>query len=198
MQNNINILTNFFYEIGNLRKILRAHQQTLLSHDPTDNIASHSFRSTFIGYFLAKELEADADKVLKMCLLHDIEEVRSSDMNWLNKKYVKVYEEEIREDQLKNLPHSEEFIELSKEYSERETREAKIAKDADCLDQVLLLKEYVQQGNEEARRWLHEENKDECQQIKIMHFSLTKEIAKKAIEQKPSDWWKNAWTPKNR
>jgi len=198
MENKIDILAKFFYEIGNLRKVLRAHQQALLVVDPTDNIASHSFRTVFIGYFLAKELEGDADKVLKMCLLHDIEEVRSGDMNWINKKYVKVYGKEIRKDQLKNLPHSSEFLQLSKEYTERQSKEAKIAKDADLLEQVFLLKEYAQQGNKEAERWLHEDGDDECQQIKLMNFDLTKEIAKKAITQKPSDWWENIWTPKNR
>jgi len=197
--NKIDTLANFFYEIGNLRKVLRAHQQTLLAHDPTDNIASHSFRCALIGYFLAKELKADSDKVLKMCLLHDIEEIRSGDMNWLNKKYVKVFETEIREDQLKNLPHNKEFLELSEEYNQRKTKEAKIAKDADLLDQVLLLKEYAWQGNNEAKLWLHEgKRNDKCQQIKLMHFNLTKKIAEKAKSQKPSDWWKNAWTSKRR
>ena len=61
------------------------HQQVLLAHDPTDNIASHSFRAAFIGYFLAKQLKADANKVLKMCLLHDLEEIRTGDHNWIHK-----------------------------------------------------------------------------------------------------------------
>ena len=198
MENKTDILAKFFYEIGNLKKFLRAHQQTLLTVDPTDNIASHSFRTAFIGYFLAKELTADADKVLKMCLLHDIEEVRSGDMNWVNKKYAKVYGDEIRDDQLEGLPHSQEFLQLSKEYTERQSKEAKIAKDADLLEQVFLLKEYAQQGNKEAEHWLHEDGADECQQIKLMNFDFTKEIAKKAMEMKPSDWWENIWTPKNR
>lgn len=128
MQNTIEILAKFFYEIGNLRKVLRSHQKLLLTTEPTDNISSHSFRTTFIGYFLAKEFEADADKVLKMCLLHNIEEVRSGDMNWVNKKYVKVYGEEVRKGQLENMPHSEEFLKLSEEYSQRQSKEARIAK----------------------------------------------------------------------
>lgn len=198
MENKIDTLTKFFYEIGGLRFVLRAHQKTLLVNNPTDNIASHSFRVAFIGYFLAKELGADADKVLKMCLLHDIEEVRSGDMNWLNKKYVKVFGDEIRKDQLEGLPHSEEFLQLSEEYSERQTQEAKIAKDADLLDQVLLLREYSQSGNKEAEHWLHEDGEGECQQIKLMTFDLTKQIAQEAIKQKPSDWWENVWTSKNR
>lgn len=198
MKNTTDALTKFFYEVGGLRYVLRAHQKTLLVNDSTDNIASHSFRAAFIGYFLAKETGADADKILKMCLLHDIEEVRSGDMNWLNKKYVKIFGDEIRKDQLESLPHAEEFLQLSQEYSERQTKEARVSKDADLLDQVFLLKEYAQQGNKEAEHWLHEDDGSECQQIKLMHFDLTKQIAREAIRQKPSDWWENSWTPKNR
>ncbi|MEW5805388.1 MAG: HD domain-containing protein, partial [Patescibacteria group bacterium] len=148
-------LTQFFYEIGALRKTLRAHQQTLLVNDPSDNIAAHSFRVAVIGYFLAKALKADADKVIKMCLIHDLEEARSGDQNWVNKKYVKVYEEEIREEQLNGLIGAEELKKISQEYQERKTKEAKIAKDADLLDQILLLKEYEHQGNKEASNWLN-------------------------------------------
>ena len=127
-QNQIKKLVSFVFEIGNLRKVIRAHQQTLLSFDLSDTIASHSFRVIFIGYFLAKELKADVDKVVKMCLLHDLEETRSSDHNWVHKRYVKVFEDEIRHDQLKNLSNSEELLKLSKEYQERKTLEAKITK----------------------------------------------------------------------
>jgi putative hydrolase of HD superfamily len=89
-----------------------------------------------------------------MCLLHDIEEARSGDQNWVNKKYVKVFEKEIVEDQLRGLLNSEELLNLLKEYYERKTLEAKIVKDADLLDQLLLLKEYEFQGSKEPARWL--------------------------------------------
>jgi len=190
-------LTAFFFEIGNLRKVIRAHQQTLLSFDLSDTIASHSFRVTLIGYFLAKTLKADVDKVVKMCLLHDLEETRSSDHNWVHKKYVKVFEEEIRYDQLKDLPDSKELIKFSKEYQERKTLEAKIAKDADLLDEIFLLKEYAWQGNKEAKDWLkgvHTVSHHE----KMMFTKLAKQIAKEAKRQSPSFWWEKLWTPKGR
>lgn len=189
-------LTSFFFEIGNLRKVIRAHQQTLLSFDLSDTIASHSYRVTLIGYFLARALKADADKVIKMCLLHDLEETRSSDHNWVHKRYVKVFEDEIRYDQLKNLSNSEELINLSREYQERKTLEAKIAKDADLLDQVLLLKEYQWQGNKEAEEWL--KLKGKSQQEKLMFTDIAKEIAKEIKKQPPSDWWSTLWTPERR
>ena len=191
--NKIKELTSFFFEIGTLRKIARSHRQTLLTDDLSDNIASHSFRSAIIGYFLAKEVGVDADKVIKMCLLHDIEESRAGDQNWVHKKYIKVFEDEIRREQLEKIPNSKELLNLSKEYDERKSLEAKIAKDADLLDQVLLLREYEWMGNKEAKRWL-----DGGAQGKRMYNKITQQIVKEISKQKPSLWWHNLWTSDRR
>lgn len=191
--NRIKNLTNFSFELGTLRKVARAHRQTLLTNDLTDNIASHSFRVSLIGYFLAKQEKANPEKVIKMCLIHDLEESRSGDQNWVNKRYVKVFEEEIREGQLSSLPFSSELLSLSKEYQERKTPEAKIAKDADLLDQILLLCEYRWQGNREAEDWLVG-----GEQEKMMFSKTAKKIAKTAINSTPHDWWNDLWTNKRR
>jgi len=196
-QTEIKKLVSFFFEIGNLRKVIRAHQQTLLSFDLSDTIASHSFRVTLIGYFLAKSLEADADKVTKMCLIHDLEETRSSDHNWVHKKYVKVFEDEIRRDQLENLSDLGELSKVAKEYDERKTLEAKITKDADLLDETFLLREYAWQGNKEAKSWLGTAN-TEGNHEKLMFTKLAKQIAREAKRQPPSFWWKNLWTSNRR
>jgi putative hydrolase of HD superfamily len=190
-------LVSFFFEVGTLRKVIRSHRQTLLVNDLTDNIASHSFRTAIIGYFLAKEVGVDPDKVIKMCLLHDIEESRCGDQNWVHKKYIKVFEEEIRRGQLKNLPNQKELLALSGEYQERKTKEAKVAKDADLLEEIFLLREYEWQGNKEAIDWL-KGTKKSSQQEKLMFTRLAKEIAKETKKQKPSLWWNNLWTNKRR
>lgn len=182
-------LTSFFFEIGTLRKIVRSHRQTLLTDDLSDNIASHSFRVAIIGYFLAKEVGADPDKVIKMCLLHDIEESRAGDQNWVQKKYIKVFEDEIRREQLEKIPNSQELLNLSKEYDKKKSLEAKIAKDADLLDQILLLREYEWMGNKEAKRWL-----DGGAQEKRMYNQITRQIVKEISKQRPSLWWHNLWT----
>ncbi len=195
-KNNLGKMVSFFYEIGSLRKIARAHQQALMSQDLSDNIASHSFRTAIIGYFLAEELNADSGKVMKMCLLHDIEEARCGDQNWVHKRYVKVFEEEIRKEQLTNVPNSTELQKISEEYQERKTLEAKIAKDADLLDQNLLLKEYQLQGNKEAERWLKAEGENE--QEKLMFTDLAKEMSEEIKTQEPTSWWDSLWTSKRR
>jgi putative hydrolase of HD superfamily len=128
-------IVNFLFEIGTMKKISRAHQQILLSQDLSDNIATHSFRVVLISWFLAKMEKADSYKTVMMALLHDIKEIRSGDHNYLHKKYVKIFEDEISKDQLGNLPFNE-LYDINLEFEERKTKEAIIAKDADLLDQI--------------------------------------------------------------
>ncbi len=197
-QEQIKRLASFFFEAGTLRKIPRSHQQTLLIQDLSDNIASHSFRVALIGYFLAENLGADSSKVVKMCLFHDLEEARTGDQNWLHKSYIKSFEGEVREDQVEGIQNTEEFKDLSREYDERKTLEARIAKDADYLDEILLLKEYVWQGSREAEDWLHFDEEERNEQEKRLSTDLAKELAKEIKKQNPSDWWQNYWSPRKR
>lgn len=191
-------LAQMLYEVGTLRKVPRAHMQTLLTHDLTDNIASHSFRVSIIGWFLAHLEKVDPYKVSVMCLFHDTAEARSGDQNWVHKKYVKVFEEEIVKDQISGLPAESELMKLSKEYSERKTVESKIAKDADLIDQILLLKEYEWNGNKEAANWLGENKGKGNMQYKLLNSPSAKKLAKEIIKQKPHSWWANTWTDKRR
>lgn len=186
-------LISFFFEVGTLRKVIRAHRQTLLTDDFSDNIASHSFRTAIIGWFLAKIEGVDPYKVVIICLLHDLEESRAGDQNWVHKRFVKVFEKEIREGQLRNLPKANELLELSKEYQERKTIEAKIAKDSDLLDQILILKEYAWRGNKEAEKWLKGKEQEE-----LMFTETGKKLAAEAYRQRPSEWWDNLWTNNRR
>ncbi|GBD34006.1 hypothetical protein HRbin34_00314 [bacterium HR34] len=184
-KNNFENIVDFFFELGTLRKVIRAHQQALFGNDASDNIASHTFRVCFIGYFLAQIEKADAFKVVMMCLVHDIPEIRTGDQNNIHKKYVKAFEDEVINDQLNGLPFSEFLKNLFFEYEERKTKEAKIAKDADILDEIFLLKEYSATGNKEAERWLKNHSHS-----KFLNTKTAKEIYKVIIKKNISDWWK--------
>lgn len=173
-------LANFFFEVGTLRKTARSHRQGLLTDDLSDNISSHSYRVTVIGYFLAKLAKADVNKVVHICLFHDVSESRSGDQNWIHKRYVKVFEDEISHDQFDHLSFGKDILVLGREYQERKTLEAKLAKDADLLDQILLLKEYEHVGNQEAAEWLKNNA-----QIKLLQTTYAKKLAKKILAQPP-------------
>ncbi len=191
-------LADFLFEIGTMRKVLRMHRQTLLTDDMSDNIATHSFRVTMIGWLLAKKENVDPYKVVMMCMLHDFGEIRSNDHNWVNKRYTRIFDSEIIEEQLGSLPFPE-LKELAQEYEKRESKEAIIAKDADMIDQILLLKEYEWQGNKEASIWLNGKGGDKGNaQIKKLKLESSKEIGQAIYDRNPSDWWNNLWTDQNR
>jgi len=186
-------LVALFFEAGSLRKTIRSHRQTLLTDDLSDNIASHSFRVSVIGWYLAKLEKADPYKVLLMSLFHDFSESRSGDQNWIHKKYLKVFEEEIQKDQFVDKPFGDELVGVLIEYDERKTLEAHLAKDADLLDQILLLKEYEWVGNKEALLWLKGR-----EQEKRLFSTSAKKLVKEIYLQKPSSWWNKIWTAKRR
>lgn len=192
-------IVDFLFEVGTMKKLPRIHQQMLLSQDLSDNIAAHSYRVAIIAWFLAKMEETDPYKTVMMALIHDTKEVRSGDHNYVHKKYVKIFEEEIAKDQLGALPFADLF-ELDQEFEIRQSKEAITAKDADLIDQMLLLKEYAHQGNKEAEIWLtgKGEGNTENVQYKNLKTESAKKLGKEILSGKVSEWWENIWTPKNR
>ena len=192
-------ITDFLFEIGTMRKLPRIHQQMLLTQDLSDNIATHSFRVTLIAWFLAKMEQIDPYKTVMAALLHDVKEVRSGDHNYVHKKYIKVFEDEISKDQLGDLPFSD-LLTIDQEYEARQSKEAVVAKDADLLDQILLLKEYVHQGNKEAEIWLSGKGNQEKEnvQFRSLKTESAKKLGKQILDGNLSEWWENIWTNANR
>jgi len=192
-------IANFLYEIGTMRKLMRIHRQVFLSDDMSDSIASHSYRVAMIAWFLAKEEKADPYKTVMMGLLHDMGEVRSNDHNWIHKKYVKIFDQEINEEQLGTLPYPD-LKALIDEYEKRESQESILVKEADTLDQILLLREYAWAGNKEAEVWLHGKPGKEKTNVLLdrLKTQIGKKIGQAIYDVNPSDWWNDLWTSKNR
>lgn len=191
-------IVNFLFEVGTMRKLMRIHRQTFLSDDMSDSIASHSYRVAMIAWFLAKESGADPYKTVMMALLHDMNEARTNDHNWVHKRYVKIFTDEVNQEQLGSLPYGDLKM-LIDEYEERKSKESVLVKEADLLDQILLLREYAWAGNKEAELWLHGKgNKKEATQLSKLKTSIGKEFGKSMYKIGPSDWWKDLWTSKNR
>ena len=108
-----------------------------------DSVAAHSFSTGILAYFLAKQLQKegvkiDAEKVLKMGLLHDVGETIVGDVGTFVKGMAgggfKNIEEEGVKALVEGLDWGKETIELVEEYNQRETLEARVVKAADNLD----------------------------------------------------------------
>jgi len=79
-------IANFLFETGMLQKTPRSGFQFLGSG--CESVAEHTLRTIFIGYALCKlDPEVDESRVMKLCLIHDLPETRTGDMNYVNKKY---------------------------------------------------------------------------------------------------------------
>jgi putative hydrolase of HD superfamily len=186
-------IAKFLYEVGTLRKIPRMHRQAFLTNDDSDNIASHSFRVPLIAWMIAEGEGFDPYKTAMMALMHDLGETRTGDHNWIAKRYVKIEEDQIIEEQLGPFPS---LIKIAKEYRERISPEAIAAKDADLIDQILLMREYAHQGNTEAARWLTTERS--CKRVEALKLATSKKIAEAILQTNVYDWWSSLYTNVNK
>lgn len=176
--NNLNNISLFLFELDFLRFIKRS----ILLTTTGPSVAEHCFRATIIGYFLASLANADNSKVVLMLLFHDIEETRIGDLNSIQKKYIKAANQKAIEDAMFNLPSSKEILSLIREFHLQNTLEAKLAKDADLLEQLMEEKEAFDEGNPEAKTWIRHSSA----QLKT---SIGKKLAEKIINSYKNDWW---------
>lgn len=106
-----------------------------------ESVAEHSWRAALMAFFLRDEFpQADMDKVIRMCLIHDLGEAFTGDIPTFDKTKA----DEDREERLlyawvESLPepYVGEMRSLYEEMAERKTLEAKIYKAIDGLEAVL-------------------------------------------------------------
>ena len=73
-------------------------------------MAEHSLRVAVIGYVLANMSGKFApEKIVLMCLFHDLVEARTGDLNYVNKRYVKADEDAAVSDMTAQLPFGNEI-----------------------------------------------------------------------------------------
>jgi putative hydrolase of HD superfamily len=174
-------IANFLFEAGMLKRTPRTGFQFLGSG--AESVAEHIFRTVYIGYTLGRLSKgADADRIIKMCLFHDLPEARTGDLNYVNKKYVRADTEKAVEDLAATVPFGGEISELVDEFERGETIEARLAHDADQLELILALKEYKDLGNKYANEWLDFA-------IKRLKTAVARELSQTILETDSSLWW---------
>ena len=179
-------IAKLIFEIGTLKRMKRAWLKNEGVSNP-ESVADHIYRTAVIGYLVAKMERADADKVMKMCLFHDIAEVRIGDIDKIAQRYIEKDEVEMKilEDQLKNLPFSvgEEAMDAVKEMSQKITKEAIIAKDADILELLFQAKEYADIGHTGCLYWIEKNSR-------FLKTESAKNILAELSSMNSTDWWK--------
>jgi putative hydrolase of HD superfamily len=189
-------IANFLFEVGMLKRTPRSGLQFLGSG--SESVAEHAFRVTCIAYVLAR-LEPDADeaRLIKLCLLHDVHESRTGDLNYMNKKYLTADEDQAVEHMTRDLPFGDDIMEAVREFNAGKTKEALLANDADQLDLILLLKEQQDLGNKYAAEWIDFA-------LKRLKTPTGQKIAEQVLKtdwthwwfEDKSDWWVNGGNPR--
>lgn len=175
-------ITDFLFEIGILSRIKRTGFYYLGSG--SQSVSEHSFRVAIIGYCLARMLNADVDvlKTILMCLLHDVPEARTGDLNYVNKRYVNADEEKSYKEMLNNNPYREEIKSLLIELSRKESIESKICSDSDQLEMILSLKEELDRGNSFSSEWIPAV-------FDRLILNESKKLAESIIKTPSYSWW---------
>ncbi|HPC85691.1 MAG TPA: HD domain-containing protein [Smithellaceae bacterium] len=174
-------IADFLFEVGMLSKTPRSGYQFLGSG--RESVAEHILRTVFIGYALCK-LNPSLNEldVLKMCVLHDLPEARTGDMNYVNKKYVEVNEAKAVKELTEGLPFGDDIRRAIDEFNARETPEANTARDADQIALILQLKEYGDLGNKYSDEWIH-------YALQRLATEEGKKLAERIIQTDSSHWW---------
>lgn len=174
-------IVDFLFEVGILNELPRSGYHFL--GGARQSVAEHSFRITVIAYCLAKmDPTVDEARLVKMSLLHDIVEARTGDMNYVQKKYTQVDEDKAIDEQAASLPFGDEYRALMAEFKEGLTPESRLAKDADQLELLLVLKRTSDIGNKDADRWMDFA-------IKRLQTEPGRRLGERIVRTRSDRWW---------
>jgi putative hydrolase of HD superfamily len=146
-------VAEFLFEGRLLKKIPRSGFQFL--GDGKESVAEHCFLTTLIAYVISQlEPDVNTEKLISMCLVHDLAESRVGDLNYVQKMYVTVDENRAVSHMTRHLPFGNHLTSLINEFNQRTSKESQLAHDADQLALILELKNLSDLGKTHADKWL--------------------------------------------
>ena len=141
--------------LGVAERLKDATRHCYTSGGRHESVAEHCWMMTLMAFLMKEEFpEADMDKVIRMCIIHDLGEAFTGDIPTFNKTAADEEKEEtLLYNWVRSLPEeqSREMLELYAEMEARETLEAKLYKTIDGLEAV------VQHNFSDISTWLPNE-----------------------------------------
>jgi len=174
-------VADFLFETIMLKKLPRSGYAFLGAGD--ESVAEHTCSVALVAWVMSQlEKDIDALRLISMCLLHDLPETRIGDLNYVQRKYVTAHEEKAVADAAGDLPFGEGLKNLMTEFNRGETREARLAYDADQLALLLDLKVIADSGHRPADVWMKNV-------MGRLQTDLGKSLAKDILGTPSSRWW---------
>lgn len=144
--------------VGKLKKVKRAGWVQKLGTENVESVADHSYATAVLAMILADLKGMDTEKIVRMALLHDIEESEIGDLTPRDK--AKMSKEELKkrkEDAFKKISSlvPEElklkYLALMKEHKNYQTKEARLLNEIENLEMVLQALEYEKEGYDKEK-----------------------------------------------
>jgi putative hydrolases of HD superfamily len=145
---------NYLNEVGMLNHTPRSGFPFLGSGE--QSVAEHIHRMMHIAFVLARlsDRKVDELRLLHLVLFHDLPEARTSDHNYVYRRYVTEDMEKVFSDGTREWAHGTEIVAAIREFEAGETPEARLAKDADQLELLLMLKQQADLGKPHVDEWI--------------------------------------------
>ncbi|MBU1341997.1 MAG: HD domain-containing protein [Proteobacteria bacterium] len=179
-------IANLLFEVRILKDIIRSGYAFLGSGK--ESIAEHSFMTAFICFAMAKlDPAVNSEKLVAMALVHDIAEARTGDFNYVEKKYSTIDEAKAISHLIKPLSFGNDIKNLIDEFNSGETREAKLANDADQISFILELKKLDDTGAKGTEIWLPVV-------LKRLKTDTGIQMAQSIMETRWDEWWMNDYS----
>ena len=174
-------IADLLFEARMLKNIPRSGFQFLGAG--RESVAEHVHSTTFIAYVMAQlRPDVDALKLICLCLVHDLPEARTGDMNSVQKAYVRTDEPKAIADTVRSLPFGPRLTALVAEYREARSPEALLAHDADQIALLLELKDLIDIGCEPPKAWLPHV-------LARLHTETGKAVGEAVLATRRDAWW---------
>ena len=174
-------IVEFLFETMQLKRVYRTGYQFL--GPGKESVAEHTFSVICIAWTLARLIpEADASRLLAMCLVHDMPEARMGDLNSVQKRYVEADEHQAVAHMTRGLPFGADIRALIDEFNAGTSLEARLANDADQLAFLLDLKSLADMGYPAPEKWaVHVQ--------KRLRTRAGRELAECIADTEWDSWW---------
>ena len=147
-----------------------------------ESVAEHSFGATFIGLVLAHAANIAPDRVVLLCLIHDLHEAATGDFNYVNHRYDRCDAQRAIADMCGQSGLGELLQSVYAEFCGRESFEAQLANDADQLDFICSLRREEDKGNPSATKWLKTA-------VLRVRTDVGKQLCDAVMQTNPQHWW---------
>jgi putative hydrolases of HD superfamily len=175
---------DYLNEVGMLNRTPRSGLPFLGAGE--QSVAEHIYRMLHVAFVLARMSDEPVDEphLIRLVLFHDLPEARTSDHNYVNRKYVSKDLGKLLDDGTREWPYGSEIASYIREFEAGATTEARLAKDADQLELLVVLKEQADLGKPHIDEWI-------TPLLARLKTGPGKQLAQEILATRWDNWWFN-------